>query len=627
MEERSPGVFHTSMDLPLGQSYFQYFVNRDFQQAVNGPLDNSPVPAIMGRQPLLLQSAHFCPLEFEATGRYLSCVGDDVWELRAVSHQHWIQSVQVHTPFGTHAMSLAFQGKRQSFWVLRLPGSTLRAPFLLHLAGHGQEAYLHGTGALQPAADWSLAFQLPPEPAPMPLEPPGPGYQIFPDSFCRSSRYQPPAAHTLLDWDSPPRLYSFYGGNLEGIREKLPYLSQLGFGFLYLNPIFKAKDAHRYNASDYGQADPILGTNAQFKSMVEAAHQYNLKVILDISVNHGGTELAAFIDVLTHQDRSPYKDWFLIHQYPVAVADRHHYESWHGYKEMPLFNLNCPDVRKYLIDNMLYWVSYAGIDGWRLDVCNEIQPDFLQELSHALKSAHPQLLLIGECWSNANAAYVLHQNGVDGITNYSLYWDVLLPFFVRRHFGPARLARELMLNHWATAWTAAMHTWNFLSNHDTMRFHSLVDHPPRYQQALALVYLLPGVPVVYYGEEVGMTGGADPDNRGAMPWEAVAQHPESVDMISRWNRLRRRHPNLFHNGLLTFPYVDDHQQILVLCRSNDRCALWAFFHFGEAPIEIDAGPYMTDGPFRDAFGDSDTTHGNLLLPPEAIRVFIQDISA
>ena len=256
-------------------------------------------------------------------------------------------------------------------------------------------------------------------------------YHIFPDRFANGDTANDPA--NIQKWGSPPTTWGFQGGDLRGIIQNLDYLLELGVNALYLNPIFLATSNHRYNTSDYFQIDPRVGTLADFHALVDSVHKNDMRIILDGVFNHCGRGFFAFLDVLENGDKSAYKDWFYIKQFPLDAFDgsgeAQNYVGWWNHKSLPKLNTGNPNVRKYILSVARYWIE-QGSDGWRLDVPNEIDDDgFWEEFRHVVKSANRDAYLAGEIWEvNSRWANNTH---FDGLLNYPVK-DALAAFLQGR---------------------------------------------------------------------------------------------------------------------------------------------------------------------------------------------------
>ncbi|HEX7586884.1 MAG TPA: glycoside hydrolase family 13 protein, partial [Anaerolineae bacterium] len=226
-------------------------------------------------------------------------------------------------------------------------------------------------------------------------------YQIFPDRFASSAQVEKP--HNLEAWDSPPTTFGFKGGDLLGVVEHLDYLQDLGVNAIYFTPVFQSTANHRYHTHDYFQIDPILGGNAAFKTLLDAAHARGMRVVIDGVFNHASRGLYQFNHALENGKASPYLDWFTFRGFPVRAYDEPiNYEAWWGLPALPKFNTTNPQVREFIFRVAEHWVQ-QGIDGWRLDVPGEIDDDeFWREFRRRVKAANPDAYIVGEIWHKAD---------------------------------------------------------------------------------------------------------------------------------------------------------------------------------------------------------------------------------
>jgi glycosidase len=627
MESRGSGIYQGMVDISMGKSYYQIFVNNNFSEPV--PLDssNQGVQDPLNRIPLLLKSEPFCPIQFSNAPNHIVYVGDHNWEFKAITHHKWIEKVSFISSAGEWAFKKCFGKKNKQYWNLAQQLEQPHIHFLIKISGKDKREYfLHSNGQLQTELDYNNAFAIEtPAAKDIPERIPSwaSGYQIFPDSFHRSNAYIPKYENKKIQpWGTPPKLYTFFGGNLEGIKEKLSYIAGLSIDFIYLNPIFASKDSHRYNCSDYRSVDDICGTNKQFQQLVEQAHNMNMKVVLDISLNHCGTELKHFKDVLKNQEASVYKDWFIINEFPIEVADQHTYESWCGYKEMPLFNLDNPEVRQYLLGHIRYWAEACDIDGWRLDVCQEIPVDFLHQLTKEMRRVKPGSLIIGETWYNMNAQNVLQEGELSGITNFSYYWDILVPFFIDQNISMSRMVDRLMGLYWSDAGDKALQSWNFMGNHDTSRFNSLLKDKDLYLLAYTLTIAIPGTPLIYYGDELGMEGFNDPANRACMNWSRVAQKENQLQQIRERLKLRRKFHDIFGKGSLSISFLSKTEKILCLTRTYSGKKLTFIFNFSKKKQILNLKKNIEAVSFLDVLDNSLIAHASISLPARSSRILL-----
>ncbi len=391
-------------------------------------------------------------------------------------------------------------------------------------------------------------------------------YQIFPDRFAISDRVPKPGP--LEPWAAPPTNHGFKGGDLLGIAEHLPYLSDLGVTALYLTPVFASAANHRYHTYDYLRVDPLLGGDAALRELVDAAHARGIRIILDGVFNHTGRGFWAFHHVLENGGQSPYRDWFHFHPgaldgrrpirpypWPTDIDDapdepalestddergdeslrRLGYRAWWGLPPLPKLNTANPAVREHLMTVAEHWLRF-GIDGWRLDVPTEIHDEgFWQEFRRRCRAVNPEAYLVGEIWHEAPEW--LAGDRFDAVMNYPL-GQAILGFVaqdrldervVRAHheYGQRTHVRdgaafggelERLTSLYDRAVTEVQ--LNLLASHDSPRFRTMAGgDPAAYRLAVLLQATLPGVPCVYYGDEVGVEGGHDPDCRRGFPWD------------------------------------------------------------------------------------------------------------
>lgn len=341
-------------------------------------------------------------------------------------------------------------------------------------------------------------------------------YQIFPDRFANGDPANDPP--NVQKWGSAPTAWGFQGGDLRGIIQQLDYLLDLGITAIYLNPIFLSPSTHRYNTSDYYQIDPKLGTMADFHDLVDCVHQNHMHLILDGVFNHVGRGFFAFVDVLENGEKSGYKDWFHIKNFPLNAYDDGkliNYLGWWDHKSLPKLNTSNKLVREYILNIARYWID-QGIDGWRLDVPNEIDDDgFWEEFRKVVHTANREAYLLGEIWDvNPRWANDLH---FDGLTNYPVR-DALVALLQGRENATQFDTRiEALLKAYEHDNLLAMYIP--LDSHDTERFKTMMaGNIDKLKLAFLFQMAFPGAPAIYYGDEVGVEGGKDPDSRRAFPW-------------------------------------------------------------------------------------------------------------
>ncbi len=362
-------------------------------------------------------------------------------------------------------------------------------------------------------------------------------YQIFPDRFANGDTSNDPA--NMQSWGADPTLYGFQGGDLQGIIQGLSYLVDLGVNAIYLNPIFYATTNHRYNTADYFRVDPKLGTMKDFRQLLEEAHRHQIRVILDGVFNHTGRSFFAFQDILENEQDSSYSDWYHVKEFPVDAygpGKSGSYEAWWGLKELPKLNTDTEAVRRYIYEVARFWLE-QGIDGWRLDVPNEIDDDaFWQEFRTVVKSTNPDAYLVGEIWE-VDPRWV-GDGHFDGLMHYP-FRDYLLDYAGRGKINGSEFSRLII--DLIQKYPAGQEFSQFLTigNHDTERVFTVCgEEDARVRMVFLLQFAYPGAPVIYYGDEIGLPGGRDPDNRRAFPWAEEKWIPGLRSFVKDLIRIR-----------------------------------------------------------------------------------------
>jgi len=595
------GIFRAAINVSSGEVYFHYFINGDFSQAYSpytGELVSTHDP--LKRSSFTIETEPFCALEFDMGRRFIFPANEDTWILRAISHHSWIESVSlISNHLKEIPFTLQYRNKNKKYWQLGMHKDHSLTSFVIKIKGNKQEAFLHKNNDFKDMPVKGEFFEFPQKPSAQKarcLLPYSVGYQIFPDRFFKSPGQKD--RDYFSRWGAEPGHYSYFGGDLPGIAGKLTYLKDLGVHFLYLNPIVHAKTSHRYDTIDYYRIDPILGSDKDLRHLVEKAHALNIKIILDISLNHCSIDFFAFKDILVNQEKSQYSDWFHLHDYPVRVNDPPQYDSWNGNKDMPEFNLENPQVQDYLIDATLYWIKKFDIDGWRLDVCASLPPSFIDKFVREIRAIKPDILIIGEIWGK-NADDLLEQGWLDGITNYSLYWEVIIPLFEKAAYSLDRVADTMMSLNYRYSFLDSRYSWNFLSNHDLPRLFSIMPNKQVYQLAIHLLYALPGNPLIYYGEEVCLEGHCDPANRKCMDWHGVYTNHALISVYKSLNHMRNTYKDIFNEGNLSIPYVDNKNNILIIARSNQGISILFIFNFSRETRRINLGKILNKHKFTD----------------------------
>ena len=403
--------------------------------------------------------------------------------------------------------------------------------------------------------------------------------QIMPDRFFRGGDF-PCRGKLHADWYEQPELSlsangdnaanDFFGGDLLGIRQKLPYIASLGVTALYLNPVFLSPSNHKYDTSDYLQIDPAFGTEADLSALCAEGEKFGIRVILDGVFSHTGADSVYFNREHTFpgpgacdSKDSPYYSWYTFLHWPDK------YRCWWGFDTLPSVDKTSRAFREFIIrgeDSVCaHWLR-AGTSGWRLDVADELPMDFIAEFRARLKKENPQAALIGEVWDDpsrkvaygALRSYCLGDT-LDGVMNYPLRAAIL--GYLLGQISPADCARQILSLYENVPPAFARANMNLLGSHDKPRALSVLAdagnmepdrkyrHPVQLtpeQYALGrkrliaawnLICALPGMPTIYYGDEAGLTGMADPYCRRTYPW---GREDETLIAAYRSAALRRK---------------------------------------------------------------------------------------
>lgn len=340
-------------------------------------------------------------------------------------------------------------------------------------------------------------------------------YQIFVDRFNIGNKDKN-LTYINLNWGDKPSPKSFAGGDLQGIIDKLDYLQDLGVNAIYLTPVWESVSNHKYDVIDYFNVDPMFGDNHTLKRLIDELHKRGMRIVLDAVFNHSSSFHPFFQDVIKHGKDSKYYDFYIIEDDYVS-DDPLNYATFSKVKYMPKWNTSNKDVQDYLISIGLHYIKEYDIDGWRLDVADEVSHAFWQRFRREIKNAKPDALIIGESW-HASEVW-LRGNEFDGIMNYS-FTKAMLDYYAYDEFDAEQLANRLnyILMRYEDNINQMM--LNLIDSHDTHRFYTLVnENEDKVLSALALTMMFPGIPCIYYGSEVPLPGGYDPDCRRCMPWD------------------------------------------------------------------------------------------------------------
>lgn len=366
-------------------------------------------------------------------------------------------------------------------------------------------------------------------------------YQIFPERFANGNLENDPAG--TEPWGGQPRPDNFFGGDLQGVIDKLDYLSELGITAIYFTPLFEATTNHKYDTQDYLKVDPHFGTNDTLKKLVQACHKRGIRVLLDAVFNHAGQTFPPFVDVLKHGQDSPYASWFHVRQWPLKVVNGiPTYDTFAFEPTMPKLNTENPEVKAYLLKVAKYWIEEIGIDGWRLDVANEVDHHFWREFRQVVKQANPDAYILGEIWHDS--IMWLQGDQFDAVMNYP-FTNAVLDFVAHGKLDGAGFANAIGAQLASYPQQINEVAFNLLDSHDTPRLLTLCKGDER-KMKLAVLFQLtyPGTPCIYYGDEIGLSGGNDPDCRKCMIWDKQEQNHELFHFYRTMISLRKQHSAL-----------------------------------------------------------------------------------
>ena len=413
-------------------------------------------------------------------------------------------------------------------------------------------------------------------------------YQIFPDRFYKNGTMPDIKRRVARQWGEDPYYLpncqgkvlnnDFFGGNLKGIEEKLPYLRDLGVTVIYLNPIFEAASNHRYDTSDYMRIDPILGTDDDLQSLIQHAENHDIRIILDGVFNHTGDD-SVYFNKYGHYDsvgafqskKSPYYSWYLFQEYP------HKYESWWGIDILPEINEYSESYQEFILGKngvLTHWLSY-GIGGYRLDVADELPDFFLKKLRKTVKNYDQNAIIIGEVWEDASnkIAYskrreYLQGFELDSVMNYPLK-DAIIQYIQTGDAMILSRCIRVLIDHYPKQTLDCL--MNLLGTHDTYRILTVLggiscnckqemsqksaflseqerkNAIEKLKMAAILQYTMPGVPCIYYGDENGMEGHSDPFCRRCFDWTNLQE--DLISFYASLGKIRKDYREIFKDGI------------------------------------------------------------------------------
>ena len=411
-------------------------------------------------------------------------------------------------------------------------------------------------------------------------------YQIFPSRYAAS---QP--VDKELWYKAPITFTDNLHGDIRGIIDHLDYIRDLGIDVIYLTPIFKSDSCHKYDTIDYYQIDPSFGTAEDLRELVQKAHQYGIKVVLDAVFNHTGRDFFAFKDILENKEKSKYLDWYFIDKFPLdnESGQAPNFKCFGYYSGMPKLNLKNPEVEKYVTDVACYWLKECDIDGWRMDVGDEISHYFWKHFRRAVKAVKKDALIIGEIWHYAGD--FLEGDEWDTVMNYPFYLN-LIDLLADEKIGVSRFIQNLGYMKGRLNKKCYPLMWNLIDSHDTARFLHLCNNKQKQHLAAAFQLLMPGMPMIYYGDELAMPGANDPDCRRGMYWDEEYRDNGMLEWYKRLIQVRRTHACIVE-GELAETITRDEDGTIVLIRKNTEETVALIFNCSNDTKEFNeyAGQY------------------------------------
>ncbi|MGB4657719.1 MAG: glycoside hydrolase family 13 protein [Mobilitalea sp.] len=402
-------------------------------------------------------------------------------------------------------------------------------------------------------------------------------YQIFVERFDNGNQKNSPPY--LTNWGEDPESFSFYGGDLEGIINHLDYLEDLGVNGIYLTPIFESPSNHKYDIVNYMEIDHFFGDKQTFKELVEKAHAKGMRIVLDAVFNHCSDAFPPFAEVCKMGAASEYYDWFFIDGDKVS-KNPPNYKMFSFVPYMPKLNTSNPKVKEYLLSAVSYWTREFGIDGWRLDVSDEIDHKFWREFRSVVKEINEEAIIIGENWHNALPWLMGDQ--FDSVMNYPVT-KLCLDYFATQTISTEMFENQLStyLMRYTDQVNEAM--LNLLDSHDTERFlYSTKENTKALKNAAAFLFAYKGIPCTYYGTEIGMTGNYDPGCRRGFNWN---QEQWDMDLLQYYKKLMaiRKQENILKFGTVNFLSTD---KVFVMKRTYDSKCMYIAINTTDQEQEI-----------------------------------------
>lgn len=408
-------------------------------------------------------------------------------------------------------------------------------------------------------------------------------YQIFPERFANGDPSINPK--DTLPWGSAkPSPNNFFGGDFQGIINRLDHLVELGINGIYLTPIFKAGSNHKYDTIDYMEIDPQFGDKETFRQLVQECHKRGIRIMLDAVFNHSGFYFPPFQDVLKNQEKSKYKDWFHLWEFPVMTEPRPNYDTFAFVSSMPKLNTENPEVREYLLNVARYWVEEFDIDGWRLDVANEVDHAFWRDFRKTVKAVKPETYILGEIWHDSMPW--LQGDQFDAVMNYP-FTNSAIDFFAKEIMSIQDFEDSIVRVQQMYPKNVNEVAFNLLDSHDTPRILTLANGN---RDRVKLLYLFQftffGSPCIYYGDEIGMAGGQDPGCRACMEWDESKQDRKLFSFLKTLITWRKNEPLVGNGGDFRIIHADAEQDYIIYEKANAQKRLLFILNNSDTQIEV-----------------------------------------
>ncbi|MDK2931998.1 MAG: cyclomaltodextrinase / maltogenic alpha-amylase / neopullulanase [Bacillota bacterium] len=409
-------------------------------------------------------------------------------------------------------------------------------------------------------------------------------YQVFVERFANGDPTNDPPG--VEPWGATPTRTSFFGGDLQGIIDHLDHLARLGVSCLYLTPIFESPTNHKYDTTDYYRIDPHFGDEELARRLVDECHMRGIRVILDAVFNHSGFDFFAFQDVLENGEKSPYFHWFRVWKTPIETRPRATYETFGtNLWRMPKLATDNPEVQDYLLGVAEHWTRTLGIDGWRLDVGDEVDPRFWRRFRERVRAINPDALIVGEVLHDAPA--FVRGDQMDCYMNYP-WRDLVVDFFAKRRISPKEFADGLASLRMRYRRQVDRAMWNLIDSHDRERFLTACGGDRRRMLlATTFQFMYTGTPYIYYGDEVGMEGEHDPDCRRCMPWDRSEWDREMLNHYRTLARLRRRYRALRRGEYATLVAGSSVGELFAFARWDANSCVVVLMNNTEEPAQCD----------------------------------------